>query len=167
MIRDHIGNSADDIFLASMLSGLLEEGAIEKSAQGGNPWQYGIKELFQTLGMAGGMAKNVGSGALDIIGKIPSVLGSTALIGAGTGALGAVGYDAIKDMVSTQDPEEKLNIELESLYKAKTKEVEDAKWLARVRGMRDELRRNYKKMSKAEYTKKYNELVSALDERNG
>ena len=37
--------------------------------------------------------------------------------------------------------------------------------MAKVRGMRDELKRGYKKMTTDEYAAKYNELMEALDER--
>ena len=71
----------------------------------------------------------------------------------------------LKENVASDDPKAELNAKIEAMYKGRQKELEDAKWMAKVRGLRDELKRSYKKMTTDEYTTKYNELVAALDER--
>lgn len=164
-------DSARDLFYASAMTGLMTEKQAEdlldglvKQAQrrgGGGGLNIGgrILDLVQRgiLG-AGGLAA-------DAVAKIPSALGHTALLGAGLGALGALGFDAVKENLSQEDPEAKFNIDLEALYNAKSMEAEDAKWMAKVRSMRDELKRGWKKMAPEEYESKYNALLGALKEK--
>lgn len=87
------------------------------------------------------------------------------IYGALGGVLTGAGYNIIKDRVTAPSPEDEFNHKVEQIVANHKRELEDAKWMDRVRGMRDELSRNYKKMAPEEYAKKYNALVSALDER--
>ena len=87
------------------------------------------------------------------------------IYGALGGALTGAGYNIIKDRITAPSPEDEFNHKVERIVTNHKRELEDAKWMDRVRGMRDELARNYKKMTPEEYAKKYNALVSALDER--
>lgn len=111
-----------------------------------------------------GGATAVGSGAFKATKGIFGMSKDLALYGAGAGILGGIGYNLLKERMQRSDPEERLNRKIESLYARKNKELESAKWMSKIRAMRDDLRRNYKKMSTEEYTKKYNELIAALEE---
>lgn len=108
----------------------------------------------------------------DVLGGLwNAAKGSAGLIrdlgiyGALGGALTGAGYNIIKDRITAPSPEDEFNHKVERIVTNHKRELEDAKWMDRVRGMRDELARNYKKMTPEEYAKKYNALVSALDER--
>lgn len=175
MIERYLGREqAEDIFYASMLTGLMSEkqasdlvSCMEKEAKGG------AKDGFDWLGLAksilGGAWKGVGTvaeGGMKVVGEMPKTIGMTALLGGGAGVLGANLYDVIKEQVTHEDPEEKFNSEIEAMYAGKKKELEDAKWMDRIRSMRDELRRGYKKMPTKEYAKRYKALLAALDERS-
>ena len=83
------------------------------------------------------------------------------LAGIATGA----GYNIIKDSLQAESPEAAKNRKVEAIYSHKARELEDADWMTRVRGMRDELARGYRKMPAKEYAEKYNALLAALDER--
>lgn len=85
--------------------------------------------------------------------------------GALTGLATGVGAQAITEHLTKESPEEELNRTLEAMYAAKRNEVADTKWMSKVRAMRAELMADRKKMSVEEYTKKYNALVDALNER--
>lgn len=168
MVEKILGSQqTSDIFYSALLTGLLNEkqaaelaDSIEKDAA----FNWGkIIESLKGLGVAAiGGVKDTASA----LAKVPGAVGKIALLGAGTGILGATAYDALKENVSSDDPKAKLNAKIEAMYKGRQKELEDAKWMAKVRGLRDELKRNYKKMTTDEYTTKYNELVAALDERS-
>lgn len=108
----------------------------------------------------------------DVLGGLwNAAKGSAGLIrdlgiyGALGGALTGAGYNIIKDRITAPSPEDEFNHKVERIVTNHKRELEDAKWMDRVRGMRDELARNYKKMTPEEYAKKYNALVAALDER--
>ena len=157
---------AEDIFYSAMLTGLLTEkqaeefcGDMEKDAALG--WDTAKK----VLGLLGSGMVNLGGEAKDLVKESPSALAYLALTGAGAGALGATAYDMLKENVTNMDPQEKLNAKLESIYRGKKKELESANWMTKVRSMRDDLKRNYKKMSTEEYAKAYKALEDALDER--
>ena len=172
MIEDYLGEEqARDIFVSSMLANLMTEKqaeafvcGIEKSAQrgGGGGTLSGIGKL---LGGLGNLAKDTGNVAMSAFEKIPPGLGWLMALGAGTGVLGSTAYDVIKERTSHEDPEAKMNEEIEAMYNAKTREREDANWMARVRRIRDELRRGMKKMPTKEYATKYRQLMDALDEK--
>lgn len=119
------------------------------------------------LGSIGNAVGNIGKGLLSTGKEILPALGWTMALGGASGVLGATAYDVIKEHVSHEDPEAKLNSELETQYKAKNREIQDAKWMSRIRALRDELRRGKNRMPTDEYTKKYKELLALLDERSG
>lgn len=126
----------------------------EKRAQHGVALAPYIKDI-------GGLLKGMWSGGKELL----NAAGTAVAMGAGSGVLGALATDVIKELLTREDPKAKLSGELEKLYASKSRETEDSRWMARVRAMRDELRRGYKKMTVAEYTDKYNNLIKALDER--
>ena len=159
MVEQILGKrQAEDIFFSSMLTGLLNEKQaseiMEKSAK---PLDV-IKYLTGLVGSGLGMVK-------DTVKFGPPALGWTALLGASAGGLGAMGYDAIKERVSQDDPEAKFNMDMEALYSGKRRELEDARWMARVRAKRDKLKREGKKMDPDEYEKAYNSLLADLDSK--
>jgi len=111
------------------------------------------------------MAEEVG----DAVGSVASggagLLKDLAIYGTLTGVIGGTAYNIVKDNLTKQDPKDRFNDKVERIIKNRKREREDAKWMDRVRGMRAELIRDYKKMSPEEYSAKYNALVNALDER--
>ena len=158
---------AKDIYMAGYITGRASEKracvmahSLEKNA--GN----GFAALKKTLAGVVGAGSGIFSGLLDAATKAPKALFHTAILGSSLGALGTVGADAIKERLVQEDPEEKFDNEISDMYKYKKRESEDAKWMTRVRALRDDLKKNYKKMSLDEYTTKYNALISALDERS-
>ena len=158
MVEKILGDrQAKDIFFSAMLTGILTEkqaaSVMEKDA---SLW----KDILDTVGGGLGFAGKT-------ISKIPPTLGWTALLGASAGGLGAMAYDAMNERVSQEDPEKKFNDDLEILYKGKKREIEDAKWMARMRAKRDKLVREGKKMDPDTYKKEFDDLVSGLDERKG
>lgn len=162
-----------DIYFSAMLTGLLnEKQASELSEYIDKEAQAGATPSFNLWKFLLGSGKAIGSAAIggaketaSAFAKMPGAVGKLALLGAGTGILGATAYDILKENVSSDDPKAELNAKLEAMYNNRKKELEDAKWMAKVRGMRDELKRGYKKMTSEEYESKYNELMEALDER--
>ena len=164
MVERYLGKEqTEDIFCAAMLTGLMsEKQAAEMSSM---MEKDGFDPLNALKTILGGTAKG-GKEIMSGIGNVPKILGMTALLGGGAGVLGANIYDVIKEQVSHEDPEEKFNSYVEAVYKNKKRELEDAKWMDRIRALRDELRRGHKKMPTEEYANKYKELVSALDERS-
>lgn len=162
-----------DIYFSAMLTGLLNEKqaaelseCIEKEAQAGTASSFNLWRFLIGSGRALGSAAIGGAKeTAEALAKIPGAVGKLALLGAGTGILGATAYDILKENVSSDDPKAELNAKLEAMYNNRKKELEDAKWMAKVREMRDELKLGYKKMTSEEYESKYNELMEALDER--
>ena len=75
-------------------------------------------------------------------------------------------YNIAKNRMMQESPEDEANRKIEAMYSNKRRELEDSMWMDRVRSMRDELRRNYRRMSTEEYTKKYVDLMDALNERS-
>ncbi len=164
MVEKYLGKErARDIFLSAFASEVASSAGIEKTAQGpdlGLP--KFIYEIARDVGHAGiGGIKNLAG----LLKEVPSGLLWTMGLGAGTGFLGATGYDAIKERIMQEDPEAKFNDELETIYAERKREKEDAKWMDRARKMRDELKRGYKKMTTDEYSAKYKALLDHLDER--
>ena len=152
MVEQYLGKDlARGIFMAGAASCLQTE---KKATVG------------ETLGSVGKALGNVGGGILGALKSIPPTLGWTMALGGASGVLGATAYDVIKEHVSHEDPEAKLNEDLEMQYKAKNREIKDAKWMERIRSLRDELMRGKNKMPTKEYAKKYKELVNLLDERS-
>ena len=168
MVEKILGEQqTQDIYFSAMLTGLLNEkqaaelyNCIEKNA---------AINFAKILGVLKGLGSAAVGGAKETANalvKIPGAAGKLALLGAGTGVLGATAYDILKENVSGDDPKAELNAKIEAMYNNRKKELEDAKWMEKVRGMRDELKRGYKKMTSEEYESKYNELVKALNERS-
>lgn len=163
MVEQYLGReTADDIFFSAMLSGLIPEKQACELAVG---IQKGAQVMDAIKKVIGGLG-SIGSGAMTTAKAIPPAIGYTALGGAASGVLGATVYDILKERVSQEDPEAKFNSDIEHLYAHKKRELEDAKWMSRVRAMRDELKRGYKKMTTEEYTTKYKALMDALNERS-
>lgn len=163
MVEQYLGKeAADNIFFTSMLSGLIPEKQACELAVGIQKGAQVMDALKKAIGALG----TVGSGALTTVKSIPQILAGTALGGAATGALGATVYDILKERVSQEDPEAKFNSDIEHLYTHKKREIEDARWMSRVRALRDELKRGYKKMTTEEYATKYKALTDALNERS-
>ena len=163
MVEQYLGREmADDIFFSAMLSGMIPEKQASDLAEG---IQKGAQVMDALKNALGAIGKGFGYAA-DAAKTIPPVLGGTAIGGAATGVLGATVYDILKERVSQEDPEAKFNSDIEHLYTHKKREIEDAKWMSRVRAMRDELKRGYKKMTTEEYTTKYKALMDALNERS-
>lgn len=166
MVEKYLGECAEDIFQAAMITGMMNEkqaeevaSSLEKQAQSGTDPYSVLKNLLSGTG-------SILSGAWNTIKEAPPAVGKLALLGLGSGIVGATAYDVVKDKVSREDPKAELNAKMEAIYRGKTRELEDAKWMDRVRAMRDDLRRNYKKMTTEEYAEKYKALVDALDERS-
>lgn len=168
MVEKILGSQqTSDIFYSAMLTGLLNEKQAAELAE-----NLEKKAAFDWAKFLLASSKAIGSAAIggaketaSALAKVPGAVGKLALLGAGTGIIGATAYDVLKENVASDDPKAELNAKIEAMYKGRQKELEDAKWMAKVRGLRDELKRSYKKMTTDEYTTKYNELVAALDER--
>jgi len=142
---------AESIFKAAVLTGLMTE--------------------KQAADLVGGFEKDawlsdVLSGIGKVVSNIPGTVFTTAALGAGAGVVGASAYDTIKDRLTQEDPESKFNSDMEALYAARTRELEDAKWMAAVRDKRDKLKKGRKKMSPEEYSAEYNKLLDMLRERS-
>ena len=160
MVEKIIGKrQADDIFFSAFLTGLMTE------KQADCVIRKMEKRSFDVMKFLGGLYKGTVGAAKSTISAIPPTIGWTAALGGATGVLGATAYDVLKERLSGEDPETKFSNEVEAMYANKKRELDDARWMDRVRGMRDELKRGYKKMTPKEYRKKYDELMEALDER--
>lgn len=140
---------SEECFRAGFMSMLNE-----KVAAGGFAIAPYLKDFASIGGSLVNGAKNLWGAAKDSM-----------ILGGSTGVLGALGYDVIKEQLTQDDPKVKLRDDIKAIYARKAKELEDSKWMERVRGMRDELVRGYKKMTLDEYREKYDALIKALDER--
>lgn len=145
-----------DIFYASMCAA-----AIEKRAAGQVPALLAGVGATKLMEMLGSGVKNTTEGYLKLI---PAAAMGSLLVGGSVGGL----YNTIKDRI-TDSGDERIDadMKLESLYKARTEELKDREWMAKVRKMRNDLRGGMKKMTPEEYEKSYNALSEALDERRG
>lgn len=161
MIDEILGaQTAKDIFFSSMLASLMTEKQaadfvqfMEKRSEGG---------LMEGIGNVLG---GIGGAAAKVLRDVPSALLWTGALGAGSGVLGATAYDVVKERLTQDEPEEKMNEKIESIFRRKKREQEDAQWMDRVRAMRDELKRGYKRMTAKEYKSKYRALLKELGER--
>lgn len=175
MVERYLGKeAADDIFMSALLTGLLPEkqacdmmGGIEKDA---SP----LATILAGLKMGKDGLVNVFKGGTHALDKTfeygadsAKALGLLAALGGAAGVLGSSAYDILKERVTQEDPEAKFNDDIEAMYANKTRELSDARWMDRVRAMRDDLKRGYKKMPTEEYAVKYKALQDALDERKG
>lgn len=166
MVEQYLGKEAsDDIFLSAMLTGIMSEKqaseVLEKIEKQAIDW----KTIGQSLGKGGNLLWNGLGHTWNALKEVPPAVGKVALIGAGTGVLGASLYDILKERVTQEDPEAQFNADIEAMYANKKRELEDSEWMNKVRALRDELKRGYKKMPTDEYATKYKALLAALDER--
>lgn len=173
MIEHYIDkNIAKDIFMAGYITGHIPEkkayeiaSTLEK--KGGAPtvgrsiWSVFSSPIKDIWHGAGDLVKTVWTP----IEKGPKVMMTAATVGASLGALGAAAVDAVKERVTQDDPETEFKNKINNLYKQKVREQEDEKWMTHIRLLKEDLKKNYKKMPLDEYRAKYNALVSALDER--
>ena len=168
VVEKYLGEDlANDMLCSSLISCLINTKQAEAiSVEMEKDAQRGGEQTFagRVLGALGTFLGNLPGHAINAAEKVPSGLGWLAAGGATTGILGAAAYDAIKERMSEEDPDAKFNAEVEAIYAGKKKELEHARWMARVRKMRDELSRGYKKMPPDEYSAKYRKLIAALDE---
>ena len=107
----------------------------------------------------------IGTGAVDAVKGSVGLMRDFGIYGALAGVLSGAGYNIIKDRITAPSPEDEFNNKVKQIVANRRRELEDSKWMERVRGMRDDLSRNYRKMTPEEYSEKYNALVAALDER--
>jgi hypothetical protein len=167
MVKKILGEQqANDIYFSAMLTRMLNEKQAADLAEGleknaAIDWSKILGGLKSLGGIAVGGLKGIG----DVLVKAPDAAAKLALLGTGTGVLGATAFDILKENVSGDDPNAELNTKIEAMYNNRKKELEDAKWMSKVRRIRDELKRDYKKMTSEEYELKYNELMEALNER--
>lgn len=109
--------------------------------------------------------KELLSGAWDVASKIPGAGLATMGAGAATGVMSAMAYDIIRDELDKENPQKKLNDELEKIYLEKERERNDSEWLRKVIAKRNDLKRNGNRMSKEEYSSKYRDLIDSLIEK--
>lgn len=157
--------NADDIFFASMLTGLITEKKANEIIHEMEKDAFSVAKFLAGLKTAGRTALAGASGLVDAVTAVPKGIMNLVAAGAGTGALAGGAYNILKDSLQQEDPKTKMNRKIEAMFKNRKRELEDAKWMDRVRLMRDELKRSYKKMTPEEYRQKYDALVAALDER--
>lgn len=165
MVEKYLGaDVADDIFRSAFIVGTMTE---KQACDAIESMEKGAQILDSIKAVTGGIKNLVsaGKGTLDLGKDIAKTVAAVGLLGVGTGVLGSTAWDAVKERLSQDDPEAKFNTDVEALYHNRKRELEDQKWMNRVRAMRDDLRRNYKKMSTEEYAEKYRKLQDALDER--
>lgn len=112
-----------------------------------------------------GTLTDLASGAKNIVKGVAGLPKDLMLYGALAGGAVGVGGQMLTEHLTEESPEEELNRTLEAMYAAKRKELDDAKWMSKVRAMRSDLMANHKKMSVEEYAEKYNALIDALNER--
>lgn len=166
MVEKYLGKEqADSIYMSAMITGLMTEkqaGDLCDKLEKRSSVPEMLKDIFSNAykGIVTPVKDLYATGFAGLKG-----LGLLATLGAGAGVLGSSAYDVIKERISEEDPETKFNNEVEAVYNNRKRELEDQKWMSKVRSMRDELRRGYKKMSTEEYAAKYQKLQDALDER--
>ena len=166
MVEKILGEGqAEDIFFSAMITGLLNEkqasdviGSIEKGAD--IDWKRLGSGLWDTF-------KGGASAFLGAIKETPAAVGWTAALGGGLGVLGANLYDSMKKRLTEEDPETKLNNEKELIYSMKERELEDSRWMGRIRRLKDALKRaaRDKSVTNRKYRKDFESLLDALKER--
>lgn len=167
MVEEILGkNQAEDIFVSAMITGLMSEKqacglmeSIEKNA--------GAEDVLKFLKGLWGAGTGLVSAGWNVAKEFPGMLGLTAATGAGLGLLGANAYDAIQKRIAEEDPETTFNEEKENIYKAKERELSDARWMSRARRIRDGLKRAAKSrlVTNEKYRKDYESLIETLKER--
>lgn len=156
---------AEDIFFASMLTGIMTEKKAHEILPEMEKDAFGVSELIAGLKTLGRLTAAGASGIIGTAAAVPKGIMHLVAAGAGTGALAGSVYNTLKDSLQKEDPKTKMNRKIEAMFKNRKRELDDAKWMDRVRSMRDDLKRSYKKMTPEEYRQKYDALVAALDER--
>lgn len=166
MVEKYLGkDAADSIFTAAVITAKIPEKQACALADGLEKDAFPLSDVIKSLKGLGGAATGAVDKLIDYAGSSAKAVGLLATIGAGTGVAGASIWDMLKTRYSQEDPETEFNNKAEAMYGDRKRELADAKWMDRVRRMRDELRRGYKKMSTEEYAEKYQALQDALDER--
>lgn len=166
MVEKILGKEhTNDIFFASMLTGLMTEKKANEIIPEMEKDAFSVAKFLAGLNTAGRLTAAGASGLFRAAAAVPSGIVNLVAAGAGTGALAGGVYNTLKDSLQHEDPKTKMNRKIEAMFKNRKRELEDAKWMDRVRAMRDELKRSYKKMTPEEYRQKYDALVAALDER--
>lgn len=148
-----------------MLTGVMTEKQAQDLLVGMEKDAFSIAKFLAGLRTAGRVAVAGTSGLIGAAKAVPKGLLNLASAGILTGAVAGGAYNTLKDSLQKEDPNTKMNRKIEAMFKNRKRELDDAKWMDRVRSMRDELKRSYKKMTPEEYRKKYDALVAALDER--
>lgn len=131
-------------------------------------------KLVMTAGMADGLSSGIEKEAFGVTDAKELVTTPIELalwlggLGLASGTANGILYNITKNRMTAEsaEKEEEINKKL-SLYNAKNRELEDAKWMGKVRSKRDNLVRNMKKMTPEEYEAAYNEISNALNERVG
>ena len=166
MVEIYLGKKqSEDIFFASMLTGVMTEKQAQDSLGGMEKDAFSVARFLAGLRIAGRVAAAGTSGLIGAATVIPKGILNLASAGVLTGAVAGGAYNTLKDSLQSENPKTKMNRKIEAIFRNRKRELEDAKWMDRVRSMRDELKRSYRKMSPEEYREKYDALVSALDER--
>lgn len=153
MVEKYLGNYTREVFSMGASSALMEKDA------------FGLSDAWDGIKWLAGGGKTVVEDAFKGAKNTLGLSKGLALAGLAAGTLGGMGYNLVKERLQQEDPEEKMQRKIEAIYKRRSRELSDAKWMAKVRSMRDELQRGYKKMSTEEYEAKYNQLMAALDEK--
>lgn len=157
MVEEILGkDQALDIYRAGKVYGTIEKKGFIPELKA--LWNAGKESVGAGANVAGA-GVSAGKNLIDFAMKL-------GLYGLGTGTVAGVGYNLVKDRLEQESPEEEYNRKLEAMYKARSRELDDSKWIRKVKAMRDELKRGYKHMTTKEYTEKYNALLDALDERS-
>lgn len=139
---------------------------MEKDA---NAW---AKVLSTLKGAGGALHKLLGGGyavakgAKDTFKDTIDLAKSLFWLGVPIGATAGVGYNLAKHSITGESPKEKMNRAIESVFKHKRMEHEDSKWMDDARYKRDNLMRNYKKMTTQDYAAAYEDLVDHLNKRS-
>lgn len=170
MVERYLTKEQSDALFAAGASSVLQKKAQAAAAAAGAAKGLGLLGVLKmikdgTLGFVSSGHSALKTGITDA-GEALNLLAKLAIGGAGLGIAGGVGYNLAKTRMSQNSPEEEMNRKIEAMYKNKSRELADAKWMDKVRSMRDELKRGYKKMTTEEYTKKYIALMDALNERS-
>lgn len=166
MVEEILGKrQAEDIFFASMLTGLMNEkqasdmlAAMEKDAD------IDASKFFRGLLKA---VSGTASAGWDVAKEMPSTIGLTAALGGGLGVLGANAYDSMKKRLTKEDPDTELYNEKERIYALKERELKDSMWMTRARRIRDALKRaaKDKSVTNKRYKKDFDTLLETLEER--
>lgn len=166
MVERYLGKKqAEDIIFASMLTGVMTEKQAQDSLDGMEKDAFSVVRFLAGLRTAGGVATAGASGLLKAVTAIPNSIKNLTSAGILAGAVAGGAYNTLKDNMQQEDPKTRMNRKIEAIFRNRKRELEDAKWMDRVRSMRNELKSSYRKMSPEEYREKYDALVSALDER--